>query len=171
MICQAHSRGSFPLNQRSLSAPRGVPKSTSAKPAQQRAISLHHLQLLPPSLSARQARARNLFFSVLHCVWVKYQFALIGYVVMSERVQLLDQRNSERRPSTGSKGLIQGVSRRFRHRPARNPQTQTSESLALAAVQQISRISGSRVFTTSSAGAIRKFARNFRAGTATAGYL
>src|SRR5580765_2962855 len=48
MICHAHSRGSFPLNQRSLSAPRGVPKSTSAKSAQQKAISLHHLQLLPP---------------------------------------------------------------------------------------------------------------------------
>jgi hypothetical protein len=47
------------------------------------------VQLLSPQPFFRSARARDIFVKILGEVRTRYQFALVGYVVMSEHSHLL----------------------------------------------------------------------------------
>src|SRR5450755_4700537 len=61
-------------------------------------------------------RARNVFLIVLAEVRTRYQFAVIGYVVMPEHVHLLLSEPAKRDPSIVVQVLKQRVSRRLRRR-------------------------------------------------------
>jgi REP element-mobilizing transposase RayT len=64
----------------------------------------------------KTARARNVFLIVLAEVRTRYQFAVIGYVVMPEHVHLLLSEPAKRDPSVVVQVLKQRVSRRLRRR-------------------------------------------------------
>jgi putative transposase len=51
--------------------------------------SLHHLQLLPAQTLSGPAAAPNLFEQTLERIRLRYQFGVVGYVVMPEYVHLL----------------------------------------------------------------------------------
>ena len=59
-----------------------------------------------------RVRTRSLFVKVLDEVRVRYEFALIGYVVMPEHVHLLIGEPRKGTPSDALKALKQGFSRR-----------------------------------------------------------
>jgi putative transposase len=67
----------------------------------------------------RTPRARNLFVQILGEVRERYQFSLVGYVVMSEHVHLLIGEPTTGTPSTVIQVLKQRVSRRLRRRRRR----------------------------------------------------
>jgi putative transposase len=64
----------------------------------------------------RTARARNVFLIVLNDVRQRYQFAIVGYVVMPEHVHLLLSEPKKGNPSLVVQVLKQRVSRRLRRR-------------------------------------------------------
>jgi putative transposase len=64
----------------------------------------------------RTPRARNLFVRILGQMRERYQFSLVGYVVMPEHVHLLIGEPATGTPSTVIQVLKQRVSRRLRHR-------------------------------------------------------
>jgi putative transposase len=64
----------------------------------------------------RTARARNVFLIVLNDVRGRYQFAIVGYVVMPEHVHLLLSEPKKGNPSLVVQVLKQRVSRRLRRR-------------------------------------------------------
>ncbi|MGA9143738.1 MAG: transposase, partial [Candidatus Acidiferrales bacterium] len=64
----------------------------------------------------RTARARNIFLIVLNEVRGRYQFAIIGYVVMPEHIHLLMSEPKKCNPSLAMQVLKQRVSRRLRYR-------------------------------------------------------
>ena len=61
------------------------------------------------------ARRRDLFLKVLEQVRQKYQFVVIGYVVMPEHFHLLISEPQERTPSTVMQALKLGFARRVLH--------------------------------------------------------
>jgi putative transposase len=64
-------------------------------------------------------RSKNLFAKILGEVRDRYQFALVGYVVMPEHIHLLISEPAKGTPSTVMQVLKQLVSRRLRHKPRR----------------------------------------------------
>ena len=62
----------------------------------------------------RSVRARNVFVEILADVRERYQFSLVGYVVMPEHVHLLISEPAIGTPSTVIQVLKQRVSRRVR---------------------------------------------------------
>jgi putative transposase len=83
-----------------------------------------HLHFITFSCYRRQkllgtARARNLFVRVLGEVRNRYQFSLVGYVVMPEHVHLLIGEPKKRDPSKAIQALKQSVSRRLRNKNRR----------------------------------------------------
>jgi putative transposase len=66
-------------------------------------------------------RARNLFVHALGKIRERYQFALVGYVVMPEHVHLLIGEPAKGTPSVVLKVLKQRVSRDLRRRKRRVP--------------------------------------------------
>src|SRR6267378_2394961 len=58
------------------------------------------------------ARRRNLFLTVLEQVRRRYQFVVVGYVVMPEHFHLLTSEPQERTPSTVMQALKLGFARR-----------------------------------------------------------
>ena len=72
----------------------------------------------------KMARARNVFLIVLAEVRTRYQFAVIGYVVMPEHVHLLLSEPAKRDPSIVVQVLKQRVSRRLRRRIRARTSTQ-----------------------------------------------
>ncbi|MGH9747609.1 MAG: REP-associated tyrosine transposase [Candidatus Acidiferrales bacterium] len=64
----------------------------------------------------RTARARNVFLIVLNDLRGRYQFAIVGYVVMPEHVHLLLSEPKKGDPSLVMQVLKQRVSRRLRSR-------------------------------------------------------
>ena len=64
----------------------------------------------------RTARARNIFLIVLDEVRGRYQFSVIGYVVMPEHIHLLMSEPKKCNPSLAMQVLKQRVSRRLRRR-------------------------------------------------------
>ncbi|MGH9747720.1 MAG: REP-associated tyrosine transposase, partial [Candidatus Acidiferrales bacterium] len=64
----------------------------------------------------RTARARNVFLIVLNDLRGRYQFAIVGYVVMPEHVHLLLSEPKKGDPSLVVQLLKQRVSRRLRSR-------------------------------------------------------
>jgi len=64
----------------------------------------------------RAARARNLFVQILGGLRERYEFSLVGYVVMPEHVHLLIGEPARGTPSTVVQVLKQRVSRRLRHK-------------------------------------------------------
>jgi putative transposase len=71
-------------------------------------------------------RARNLFVHTLGKIRERYQFALVGYVVMPEHVHLLISEPVKGTPSVVLKVLKQRVSRDLRKRKRRAPAGQLS---------------------------------------------
>jgi putative transposase len=70
----------------------------------------------------RTARSRNCFLRVLAEVRQRYQFRLVGYVVMPEHIHVLISEPARGTPSTVMQALKQITSRRMRQRHAfRNP--------------------------------------------------
>jgi len=69
------------------------------------------------------ARRRDLFLTVLEQVRKRYQFVVVGYVVMPEHVHLLISEPQTKNPSTGMQALKLGFARRelARARRRRNP--------------------------------------------------
>jgi putative transposase len=63
------------------------------------------------------ARAKNLFVMVLGEVRDRYEFALVGYVVMPEHIHLLISESAKGTPSTVMQVLKQRVSQRLRRKP------------------------------------------------------
>jgi len=61
-------------------------------------------------------RARHLFLKILSEVRVRYDFALIGYVVMPEHIHLLISEPNVGNPSTAMQVLKQRVSRTMHRR-------------------------------------------------------
>ncbi len=72
----------------------------------------------------KTARARNVFLIVPAEVRTRYQFAVIGYVVMPEHVHLLLSDPAKRDPSIVVQVLKQRVSRRLRRRIRARTSTQ-----------------------------------------------
>jgi REP-associated tyrosine transposase len=70
------------------------------------------------------ARARNLFVRILGEVRERYQFKLVGYVVMSEHVHLLLSEPARGDPSKVLQSLKQRVSRAMRKRKKRSSGSQ-----------------------------------------------
>jgi putative transposase len=71
------------------------------------------------------ARARTLFLQVLDEVRNRYQFALLGYVVMPEHIHLLISEPKIGNPSTVMRVLKQRISRALRRRRRKRlPETQ-----------------------------------------------
>lgn len=69
-----------------------------------------------------RAHARTVFVRILGDVRTKYNFKVVGYVVMPEHVHLLISEPSQGTPSTVMQVLKQRVSRRLRQRKRRrNP--------------------------------------------------
>jgi len=66
-------------------------------------------------------RARNVFVQALAKIRVRYQFLLVGYVVMPEHVHLLISESAKGSPSMVLKVLKQRVSRDLRKRNRRAP--------------------------------------------------
>ena len=69
----------------------------------------------------RSARARNVFVQILGEVRDRFEFSLVGYVVMPEHIHLLVGEPARGTPSTVIQVLKQRVSRRLRRR--RKPNT------------------------------------------------
>ena len=69
------------------------------------------------------ARRRDLFLTVLEQVRRRYQFVVVGYVVMPEHIHLLISEPQERTPSTVMQALKLGFARRVlgQMRRRRNP--------------------------------------------------
>ena len=74
------------------------------------------------SLLLGSARRRDLFLTVLEQVRQRYQFVVLGYVVMPEHFHLLISEPQERSPSTVMQALKLGFARRvlFQMRRRRN---------------------------------------------------
>jgi putative transposase len=68
--------------------------------------------------------ARNTFVEILGEVRERFEFLLIGYVVMPNHIHLLISEPAKGTPSTVMQVLKQRVSRRLRARKKRAPQTQ-----------------------------------------------
>lgn len=66
------------------------------------------------------ARKRDTFLRVLNAVRERYQFLLVGYVVMPEHVHLLISEPKVGTPSTVMQVLKQGVAQRLRRKTRRN---------------------------------------------------
>jgi putative transposase len=88
----------------------------------------HELHFITCSCYRRQpllgtARRRDLFLKVLEQVRKKYQFVVLGYVVMPEHFHLLISEPQERTPSTLMQALKLGFARMVLHpmRRRRNP--------------------------------------------------
>jgi putative transposase len=64
----------------------------------------------------RSIRARNAFVQILGDVRDRYNFSLVGYVVMPEHIHLLISEPAQGTPSTVIQVLKQRVSRRLRRR-------------------------------------------------------
>jgi REP-associated tyrosine transposase len=64
----------------------------------------------------RSVRARNVFVQILGQVRDRYEFSLVGYVVMPEHVHLLIGEPTKGTPSTVIQVLKQRVSRRLRRK-------------------------------------------------------
>jgi len=84
-----------------------------------------HLHFITFSCYRRQSllgkvRARNLFVTVLGEVRRRYQFCLVGFVVMPEHVHLLMSEPKKGNPSKVIQALKQTVSRRLRSKSAGN---------------------------------------------------
>src|SRR5450756_1042948 len=69
------------------------------------------------------ARRRDLFLTVLEQVRKRYQFVVVGYVVMPEHIHLLISEPQEKTPSTVMQALKLGFARRVlaQARRQRNP--------------------------------------------------
>jgi putative transposase len=88
-----------------------------------------HLHFITFSCHRRTAllgtvRARNLFLQALAEVRAKFQFALVGYVVMPEHVHLLIGEPRTGDPSAVIHGLKLRVSKRIRRRRRAGPSSQ-----------------------------------------------
>jgi len=59
------------------------------------------------------ARSRDLFLTVLEQVRRRYQFVVVGYVVMPEHIHLLISEPQKRTPSTAMQALKLSFARRF----------------------------------------------------------
>lgn len=66
-----------------------------------------------------RARARNIFVKILGEVRDRYQFKLVGYVVMPEHIHLLISEPARGTPSTVMQVLKQRVSRKLRRKRQR----------------------------------------------------
>jgi putative transposase len=87
-----------------------------------RRYGLQHLHFITCSCYRRlplfsSVRARNLFVKILGQVRDRYQFKLVGYVVMPEHIHLLIGEPPIGTPSTVMQVLKQRVSRRLRCKP------------------------------------------------------
>src|SRR5205807_1619406 len=76
-----------------------------------------HLHFITCSCYQRQpslgtARRRDLFLTVLENVRRRYQFVVVGYVVMPEHIHLLISEAQERNPSTVMQAVKLGFARR-----------------------------------------------------------
>ena len=71
----------------------------------------------------RSVRARNVFVQILGQVRDRYEFALVGYVVMPDHVHLLIGEPAKGTPSTVIQILKQRVSRRLRRKKRAMPWT------------------------------------------------
>jgi putative transposase len=69
-------------------------------------------------------RARNVFVHILGEVRDRYEFSLVGYVVMPEHIHLLISEPAKGTPSTVMQVLKQRVSRRLRRKPRKRVSTQ-----------------------------------------------
>ena len=76
-----------------------------------RGSAFSHLQLLPRLPLLGTVRARSVFVDALAKIRERYQFRLVGYVVMPEHVHLLISEPSEVTPSVVLNVLKQRVSR------------------------------------------------------------
>jgi putative transposase len=94
----------------------------------ERRYGLHHLHFITCSCYRRRpllgtARNRDAFLKILDEVRTRYQFSLVGYVVMPEHIHLLISEPKVGTPSTVMQVLKQRVSRLLRRktRYRRNP--------------------------------------------------
>jgi len=94
-----------------------------------RRYGLRHLHFITCSCYRRlplfaSAHAKNLFVKILGEVRDRYQFALVGYVVMPNHVHLLISEPAKGTPSSVMQVLKQRVSRRLRPKPRKKTSSQ-----------------------------------------------
>jgi putative transposase len=73
----------------------------------------------PPLLGT--PRRRDLFLTALEQVRRRYQFVVVGYVVMPEHIHLLISEPQQKNPSTVMQALKLGFARRVLAEAKRNP--------------------------------------------------
>lgn len=98
-----------------------MPTKKKRKPPLERRYGLGDLHFITCSCYRRLPflttdRARDCFLEILHEVRNRYDFALLGYVVMPEHIHLLISEPNRGDPSTVMRVLKQRVSRKMRRR-------------------------------------------------------
>jgi putative transposase len=84
----------------------------------------HHVQLLPETSPARHSEEARRFLKILDEVRERYQFSLVGYVVMPEHIHLLISEPRLGNPSTVMQALKQRVARSLRGKGRRRNRNQ-----------------------------------------------